>query len=277
MLDIFKAGLYSRDKDVVLWTCKLLTKLATEFHLKGFSAQAWDWFVEQPGGGLLGILHCINTNYGITVEGPIAVLCQFGKFNYSELFTHHLMVSCQNTKEYMRVVTGFIQPLAEYRQSRDEVISAGIIHYWIDMSCKKADMDAIGSNTPDERAAALGLLLEIWSNFSNVVEEKAEYADFIIKVAQRANRDRSENLQIVSLTLLFRLIENFASDKNPYAPIVYKTLIFALMENHSKVKIREYILANFKLVFESFSSIPPSIVIEPLIKQVSFIKSYNDI
>ena len=129
-------------------------------------------------------------------------------------------------------------------------------------------MDPSGANKAEDRAAALGLLLEIWTNFPNVVEEKAEYSDTIIKLTQRANRDKNECLQLVSLALLFKLLDSFAAEKNPYAPIVYKTLTFALVENHQKMQIREFILNNFKYVFESYTNIPPSILIEPFIKQI---------
>lgn len=268
LLDIFKAGLYSKNPDVVLWACKLLSKCATDLHTKGYSGEVWDWFVGSTASGLQGILHSIEKNHTIAIEGAISVMCQFGKYNYSELFTHYLKLCFSNIRDYFRIVSTFIQPLSEYKTSKDEIISAGILFYWIDLACKKADMDIVGTNKPEDRAAALGLLMEIWIYFPNVVEEKAEYADYIIKLAQRANRDKSDILQYVSLVLLFKLLDIFAAEKNPYGPIVYKTLTFALVENHQKAQIRQLILDNFTLVFDSFPSIPVSIVIEPFIKQV---------
>lgn len=172
MLEIFKAGLFSKNSGVALWTCKLLAKLATELHEKGFSGEIWDWFVSQPTGGLQGILHCVEKNHSVAMEGAIAVLCQFAKYNYAELFTHYLKLSFPNIRDYMRIISTFIQPLSEYKISKDNIINAGILMYWLDLACKKADLDVIGNNKPEDRAAALNLLSEIWVYFPNIVEEK---------------------------------------------------------------------------------------------------------
>lgn len=68
--------------------------------------------------------------------------------------------------------------------------------------------------------------------------------------------------------MLFRLLENFAAERNPYAPIIYKTLTFCLIENHSDNDVREYITHNFCTIFEQSHSIPVGIMVEPLVKQL---------
>ena len=50
LLDIFKAGLYSKNSEVALWACKLLAKFAMELHGKGMSGAAWDWFITGSDG-----------------------------------------------------------------------------------------------------------------------------------------------------------------------------------------------------------------------------------
>jgi len=266
LLDIFKAGFYSKQAEVALWTCKLLAQFASELNNKGLSGPSWDWFITGSTSGLQGLLYCFYKTHAVPTETAIAVLCQFGKYNYAELFTHYLKQVYTEPKDYMLSISGLINALAEYKPSKDEIIGAGILQYWIDLGTSKADYDP--NAKIEERSAALILLFEIWLNFPSVVEEKAEYADTIIKLSQRANRDKNEVLQLSSLAMLFRLLDVFASEKNPYAPIVYKTLTFALVENHQKTIIREFILNNFKLVFTNFPSIPPSIVLEPFIKQI---------
>ncbi len=264
ILDIMKAGLYSKHAEVAAWACRLLAKMASELNAKGMSGMAWDWFVAD-NGGLQGILHCANKNRELMGENVVSALCQFGRYNFAELFTHHLKLAIPEAKEYMETVSGLVPSLAEYKVSRDELANAGVLVFWIDFGCRKADVDNSNAN---ERTAALGMLLEIWLSFPNVVEEKAEYADFIIKLMQRANRDKNPNVQIVSLAQLFKLMEHFALERNPYAPIVYKTLTFALVENHQKTSIRELMLANFKVMLETFTTIPVSILLDPFIKQV---------
>ncbi len=268
LLDIFKAGFYSKSPEVALWTCRLMSRIATELHGRGMGGSAWEWFVAGPTCGLQGVLHCADKNRSVPIEAAVSVLCQFGKFNCTELFTHHLKQAFPEVRDYMIAVAGLVPSLAEYKQSRDEMAAGGVLRFWIELGCSKGDAEPAGANTPDERAAALGLLFEIWTCFSGAVEEQAECSDRIMQVAQRANRDRSECLQLASLAMLFRLLDTFAAEKNPYAPVVYKTLTFALVENHQKVQVREFILNNFRLVFETFPTIPPAILLEPFIKQI---------
>ncbi len=84
-------------------------------------------------------------------------------------------------------------------------------------------------------------------------------------------------LKYSCFSFLFKLLENFALERHPYAPILYKTLTFTLIETHSDSSLRGYLLENFQNIFESFPNIPIAILLEPLIKQiqVSEGKSYN--
>lgn len=114
----------------------------------------------------------------------------------------------------------------------------------------------------------LALICEIWELYPNRVEEDDNLPNQILTVVKRAVREKSRILQLTALTLLFRLLENFAAERNPYAPIIYKTLTFSFIENHSNIDVREYIMHNFCTIFQRSHSIPVSIVIEPLIKQL---------
>lgn len=75
-------------------------------------------------------------------------------------------------------------------------------------------------------------------------------------------------MRVTSLVLMFKLLDHFASERNPYASIIYKKLTFSLIENHSDVMMREMIIKNFISIFKKFSSIPIEILIEPLITQI---------
>jgi len=68
--------------------------------------------------------------------------------------------------------------------------------------------------------------------------------------------------------LLFKLLENFAEKKDYYASVVYKTISFALLENYNNPEITEFILRNFKDLFERNSNIPIGILLEPYVKQI---------
>lgn len=264
VLDIMKAGLYSKDNTVAMWGCKILAKQAKAMHELGISDLAWDWFVAD-NGGLKALIDSVRKKHNLLWESAVSAICQFGRYNFQRLFTEYFSKELPDASEFMQIVSELIQHMVEYKPAKEEIINAGVLNNWIDFASRKADSD---NPNVKERSAALSLLLDIWILFPNIVEEKAEYADFFIKLMQRANRDRNFNLQIVSITLLFKMLEMFAMEHNPYAPIVYKTLTFALVENHQKMVLREYMLSNFKVIFETFSTIPVAILLDPLIKQV---------
>jgi hypothetical protein len=60
----------------------------------------------------------------------------------------------------------------------------------------------------------------------------------LLNVLKRASRDMRQTLVVVSLELLFRLMEQFAQSRNQYAPIIYKTLTFLLVEFFWEIDVR---------------------------------------
>jgi hypothetical protein len=153
ILNSLKPGFYSKSSDVALWTCKLLSKLGNDFYLRDMSAVGWEWFVSN-NGGLEGVLYCAN-KYSDVNENVVAVLHQFGRFNFIELFSHYMKIFISDPVQYMRSVQGFIRPLSEYKLAKEEIINSGVMEYWIDMACKNADAD--GRHDPLERCAALSI------------------------------------------------------------------------------------------------------------------------
>ena len=51
---------------------------------------------------------------------------------------------------------------------------------------------------------------------------------------------------------MFKILEFFGSDRNPYAPIIYKMLTFSLIENYENLILREFLLKNFIYTLKSF-------------------------
>lgn len=266
ILNILKAGFYSNNSTVAQWACRTIENLGKLLQEKGFVPFVWDWFISD-NGGLQSILEGTKKNNEIIGEFSASMLYEFSRYNYNELFTRHFPRILSDPKDLLLILTEFLQYIAEHTLSRDEFVKSGVFAYIFDFGCRKADVD---NSSVGERASGLTLLLEIWITFPTIIEEKNEYAEYIIKLMQRANRDRSQNLQIVSITCLFKLLELFTLEKNPYAPTIYKTLIFALVENHQKTLVREYIMSNYKALFETFNVIPVKVLVEPLIKQVFF-------
>ena len=79
------------------------------------------------------------------------------------------------------------------------------------------------------------LLTEIWISFTEYVDKKPERVNFIQSILKKSARDRLRGLRIVTVSLMFRILDKFAEDKNTSAPALYKSLIFSLIENPTDI------------------------------------------
>lgn len=73
---------------------------------------------------------------------------------------------------------------------------------------------------------------------------------------KRGIRESSEIMRFTLLELLFNLLDEFASKRNPYASIVYKKITFLFIENHEELNIREFMLRNFSHIISKYQTIP---------------------
>lgn len=77
--------------------------------------------------------------------------------------------------------------------------------------------------------------------------------------------DGSLSTKIIAVTYLFRLLDHFASEKNPYASTIYKLLISSLLSYYDEKSIKDHILINFCETFKKFDTIPPIMLLDPLV------------
>jgi hypothetical protein len=58
-------------------------------------------------------------------------------------------------------------------------------------------------------------------------------------------RDRSKAVSILSMNLMFSLLDSFAVDRNKFAPMLYKALTFIMIDCYSNIELREEMINNF--------------------------------
>lgn len=75
-------------------------------------------------------------------------------------------------------------------------------------------------------------------------------------------------LVVISIELMFRILESFAEEKHAFAPTLYKTLTFLLVEFYWEIDVREIMLKHFMTLFANYDNIPISILCEPMLKQI---------
>lgn len=184
--------------------------------------------------------------------------------NYYELFTHHLQVhlgaegsdggvntSSNNTiMDYMESVMDLIYAMGGLttQMSKDMMINSGVIDYWIEYALRFSDFDGI--NPPELRATSLSFLCLLWNYLPDKIQEKGDVAQAILTMFKRGCRDRSRNLRTVCCEMMFQMLENFAQERNSFAPILYKSLTFLLIEFYTDIEIREAMMKHFSKIYQ---------------------------
>lgn len=168
--------------------------------------------------------------------------------------------------EYVAIVNDFTNVLAENKEYREEMLSSGLIDFWLEMNVRQADND--GNHSSEERTASIAFLADLWVLFTDKLYQREDLANQILKVFKRASRDKFRPLRITALSQMFRLLDVFSRTKNTYAPSIYKAIAMSLVENHSDATTREYIMQNLEQIFEFQPTIPVGFVVEPLVNQL---------
>lgn len=109
----------------------------------------------------------------------------------------------------------------------------------------KLSENDIMKNKKEDRIIGIKFMAEIWIKYPIFIEETTQQYNLILDALKRSTRDSEFILKIEAFLLLFKLLDSFASERNPYAAIIYKKLTFSLMENHADINIRELLLKNF--------------------------------
>lgn len=132
-------------------------------------------------------------------------------------------------------------------------------------------------NSQEVRSVSISILVQLWLSNREKIEEQEFKANSIIQMLGKASRDRSVVLALHALSYEFDLLQYFAETKNSYAPILYKSISVSLIENYSVPEIREFIMLNLVQVYSKIESIPVSIVVEPLIRQIQVSESASSL
>jgi hypothetical protein len=184
-----------------------------------------------------------------------------------ELFTQRMQQQLPSWSAYCAICADIFARSAGNDLYNMAVESSGVLKYWIINSLKVAE--SAGDVTLNDRIISLVLLTEIWLGNPKFVDKNITGAgESILRILKKAARDIRKTLTVISIELMFRLLERFALEKHASAPILYKTLTFLLVEFYWEIEVRELMLKHFVELYLNFDSIPINILCEPLLKQI---------
>lgn len=154
-MNAYKPGFLSQNEEVVSWCCRLFAKLAYDFVDAGeIIGVAWDWFKDENLGALETCISALKKHQYI-LDSMIPVLINFGKYNFAELFTHHVRKFTPILADYFNLMHELIGPLNESKFSREELLHTGALDFLIEMCISKGDTNqgAIDTSKSDREAA----------------------------------------------------------------------------------------------------------------------------
>ena len=131
---------------------------------------AWDWFKDEHEGMIETVVQAIRQHQEI-LDSIIPVLVNFGRYNFAELFTHHIRKHTPITSDYFNLMHELIQPLNDSKFSRNEMKHTGVLDFWIEQCLLKSDTSGSAiDTTKNDRQAAVSFLCTIWSLFPEKFE-----------------------------------------------------------------------------------------------------------
>jgi len=93
----------------------------------------------------------------------VPVLVNFARYNFAELFTHHLRKFTPLLSDYFNIVHELIGPLNDSKFSRDELKNTGTLDHFIELCISKGDTNngAIDTTKNDREAAVCKIIVTI--------------------------------------------------------------------------------------------------------------------
>jgi len=95
---------------------------------------------------------------------------------------------------------------------KDSIDETGVLSFWVLSSLKVADSQ--GEVTLDDRLVSVTFLSHIWQKKAEFISKSIQgVGEAILNILKRGARDLRQTLTIVSIELMFRLLESFAAER----------------------------------------------------------------
>lgn len=262
VMNAIKAGIISKDQEVVELTLTLITKLALDFADKYLINEMWSWFTKDS---ILDLCIIAIKRLGLPIyHNLLEMLLHVGQNNYLELFTQNMRNTVFDSKEYIQLIDEFLPFIIESKTVLEEIVADGVVGFWVDFGVKEAE----AGKPNDLRSVALNFVTRCLKYFVKFIGEDEILVNSLLGVINRSCRDENFVIRVMGISDMFYVLEFLSEINNPFAPVVYRMLTFLLVENFSSSDMREMIMGNFVVLFKMNSNIPITILLEPLIKRL---------
>jgi len=171
VLYTISTGMYSNNLDVCKWCLKLMTKVAFDFSSNDLLSQhMMNWFLEKDGGLELALIGF--KRHPEIAEEFIVYMSQFSTSDekVQQIYKVSLKKFFNSPLEYLTAINDLLPFLLAHQS--EEILSAGIVEFWMQTCLKQADND--GKHSADERITALTLITELWLAYTEDIDKNEE-------------------------------------------------------------------------------------------------------
>lgn len=132
-MNAVKTGCFSHNYDVAQWCLRFITKLVYEFEESDCTDALYEWFINTTQeGGIKAILYVLKRHSDL-IESVVNVFIQFAKGSLIDILKELMRSLYPSALEYIAIVNDFTHVLAENKEYKDEMISSGLIDFWLEM------------------------------------------------------------------------------------------------------------------------------------------------
>ena len=124
----------------------------------------------------------------------------------------------------------------------------------------------------------LNIITELWIYNSNYFDENMK--NLTLKLFKESIRSTFNNPELllkdmISISHLFYLMEQFGKKKNENGPLLYKILVFLFIEEYDELPKREFFEQHFSNFYLMNQTVPIDILINPYLKHLNNTKNYD--
>lgn len=273
-----KPGFLSKNIKTAEKCSEIVQKLFEQLIM--YEDQLWDLLIKD---GLDVIMLCLS-RLGEDIHMHISMI--FSTFKNEKLFdlvTEKIKNLYENPYEFLRILNLLYPGLAYQRHMFKE---SGVLDYYLNYCLSNIESSKIVDNKQKTslNISKFSTLVRLWVDF---YEDVDQYSSEILAESKRTLKDSSFIGKYSIVGKYFYLLETFYLQKKPAVGVLLKTLIFLLIENYEgdqtkpfegnktvdRSEFREFILVNFIQIFDVIETLPLHTVMEPLLKQIEYIKN----
>jgi len=156
IFNALKTGLFSYNSDVIISCLELLSKISEiTFEMNIYSA-VYQWFITTTQeGGISAILYILKKHEDL-IKNVVSTLVAFSKGNLPNILKETIRPLYPSPREYISIINDFVHVLVDDPVSKEELLDAGLIDYWLETNIKISDSD--GKNSPEERTTSIAFV-----------------------------------------------------------------------------------------------------------------------